>query len=74
MMQAVHERNTEMSTISDLQSGGKRVRTHDAQMVFKLPQAAKDLVSRVAAKEVISEGAVLRQALAEYFERRGYRS
>lgn len=62
------------TTIEALNSGGKRVKTHDAQMVVKLPASAKALVKTVADKEEVSEATVVRWALAEYFERRGYRS
>jgi hypothetical protein len=62
-----------MSTLADLNSGGKRTRLHDAQMVVKLPASAKALVKEVAGKEDVSEATIVRWALAEYFERRGYR-
>lgn len=64
-----------MSSVGDnLRSGGKRARVHDAQAVFKLPEAAKALVEKIAKREGMSEGAIHREALAEYFERRGYRA
>jgi len=63
-----------MATAVDaLRAGGKREKIHDAQMVFKLPQKAKDLVKTIGDKNGQSEGAVVRDALAEYLERRGYR-
>lgn len=62
------------STVDALRSGGKRTKTHDAQMVFKLPSSAKELVKKVAKDTSNSEGGILRDALAEYFERRGYRA
>lgn len=63
-----------MSTIADaLRSGGKRTKTHDAQMVIKLPSRAKELVNTVATKREVSEATVVREAIAEYLERRGYR-
>lgn len=62
------------STVDALRSGGKRTKTHDAQMVFKLPKAAKALVKKVAEDTGNSEGGIARDALAEYFERRGYRA
>ena len=62
------------STIDQLTNGGKRVKTHDAQMVTKLPSTAKALIKKVAADQGISEADVVRTALAEYFTRRGYRS
>lgn len=61
------------TTIEALNSGGKRERVQDAQMVIKLPGAAKSLVKEIADKEGVSEAAIVRYALAEYFERRGYR-
>jgi predicted transcriptional regulator len=62
------------ATVDALRSGGKRIKTHDAQMVFKLPSSAKSLVNEIATKEQKTEGAIVRDALAEYFERRGYRA
>lgn len=62
------------NTIEQLTNGGKRVKTHDAQMVTKLPKAAKDLVKKVAGDLHISEADIVREALAEWFTRRGYRS
>lgn len=64
-----------MSSIGNaLRTGGKRAKVHDAQAVFKLPATAKALVAKIAEKESMSEGAIHREALAEYFERRGYRA
>lgn len=62
------------STIDALRTGGKRTKTHDAQMVIKLPGRAKELVGEVAAKREVSEATVVREAIAEYLERRGYRA
>lgn len=62
------------TTIEALNSGGKRVRIHDAQLVVKLPGTAKTLVKTVADAESVSEATIVRWALAEYFEKRGYRS
>lgn len=58
--------------LNAMQSAGRRPRVHDAQMVFKLPQPVKDLVTSYSKGRDESEGAVVRQALAEFFERRGY--
>lgn len=63
------ERSTALAA---LKTGGKRVRVHDAQMVTKLPKAVKSLIKEHADRIGESEGAVVRDALAEYFERRGY--
>lgn len=62
-----------MSELSSLKAPTKRVRNFDAQMVTKLPSSAKALVNSIAADTGKSEGAVVREALSEYFERRGYR-
>lgn len=59
-------------TIDKLTNGGKRVKTHDAQMVTKLPSAAKALIKKAADNQGVTEADVVRQALAEYLERRGY--
>lgn len=65
-----------MSNISEglnaLKTGGKRIRIHNAQMVTKLPAVVKDLVNEYGAAVGMSEAAVVRDALAEYFEKRGY--
>jgi hypothetical protein len=58
-------------TLTALNSGGKRARVHDAQMVVKLPKAAKLLVEAEASREEVSDAAIVRRALGEYFERRG---
>jgi len=62
-----------MSELSDLKAPTKRVRNFDAQMVTKVPKSAKVLVSSIANDTGKSEGAIVREALSEYFERRGYR-
>lgn len=61
------------TTVEQLRTGGKRVRTHDAQMVFKLPSRAKDLVGEIAEGQQVSEAHIARDAIAEYLEKRGYR-
>lgn len=61
------------NTIADLTNGGKRTKVHDAQMVTKLPSAAKALVKKAAETQGVSEADVVRHAIAEYLERRGYR-
>lgn len=64
-----------MSDVSDaLRTGGRRVRTHDAQMVVKLPASAKALLRVAAESQNVSDATIVRLALAEFFERRGYRS
>lgn len=62
------------ATVDALRTGGKREKIHDAQMVIKLPSTAKTLVKEVADKRGVSEAVVYREAIAEYLERRGYRS
>lgn len=58
--------------LAALKSGSKRPRIHDAQMVTKLPKAVKSLISEYSTGRGESEGAIVRLALAEFFERRGY--
>lgn len=62
------------AAVDALRSGGKREKIHDTQMVFKLPSTAKALIKQAAEAQTKTEGAIVRDALAEYFERRGYRS
>ena len=62
------------NVIEQLSGGGKRVKVHDAQIVAKVPARAKQLVSEIAAKREVSDSLIVREALAEYFERRGYRA
>lgn len=61
------------NTLADLTNGGKRVKTHDAQIVVKVPTAAKTLVNKAADAEGVSAATIVRLAVAEYLERRGYR-
>lgn len=61
------------NTLSALTNGGQRVKTHDAQIMIKLPSAAKALVEKVAEDQGVGSSAVVRAAIAEYLERRGYR-
>lgn len=56
-----------------LTGNGGRVKVHDAQMVVKLPAAAKQLVRKAAEAQGLSDATVVRHAIAEYLERRGYR-
>ncbi len=63
-----------MSDITDaLNTSGRRKRTHDAQMVVKLPSSAKDLLRTAAQSQDVSDATIVRWALAEWFEKRGYR-
>lgn len=63
-----------MSDVTDaLNSAGKRTRTHDAQMVIKLPASAKTLVRKAGESQGVSDATIMRWALAEWLERRGYR-
>lgn len=59
------------STINALTSGGQRTRVHDAQLVIKLPASAKDLIQKTAKDSSSSDAAIVRLAIAEFFERRG---
>lgn len=61
------------NTLSALTNGGQRAKTHDAQIIFKLPKDAKSLVEKAASEQGVSVATVTRQAIAEYLERRGYR-
>lgn len=63
-----------MDALTNLRSSGTRTRIMDAQLVTKIPVAAKLLISRAAADRGVSDAAIVREALAEYFERRGYES
>jgi hypothetical protein len=58
--------------LAALAEGAKRERVHNAQAVFKLPQDVKDLVSEVAENRGVKDAVIHREALAEYFARRGY--
>lgn len=60
------------TALAALSTGGKRVKVHDAQMVVKLPRAVKALVEEYAAGHDNSANGVVREALAEFFTRRGY--
>lgn len=62
------------NVIDALSSGGKRAKVFDAQMVTKVPSRAKELVSEIAARQGVKDAVIVREALAEYFERRGYRA
>lgn len=58
--------------LNSMHNSGRRAKVHDAQMVIKLPSPIKTLVKAYADGREESEAAVVRQALAEFFERRGY--
>lgn len=60
------------NTIDQLTNAGKRTRTHDAQMVIKLPAHAKELVNKAAEAQGFSSATIVRFAIAEYLDRRGY--
>lgn len=62
------------NVIDSLSGGGRRVRVHDAQIVAKVPARAKELVNEIATKREVTDAVIIREALAEYFERRGYRA
>lgn len=60
------------NVLSALTGTGNRAKVHDAQIVTKLPAAAKELVKKAAQAQGVSDAVVVRQAIAEYLERRGY--
>jgi hypothetical protein len=60
--------------LASLASGRKREKINDAQIVTKLPSAVKALISEVATKEGVSDATITREALGEYFHKRGYRA
>ena len=69
-----HQEEYTMSDVTEaLNTSGRRKRTHDAQMVIKLPASAKDLLHEAAQSQGVSDATVVRSALAEWFEKRGYR-
>lgn len=59
--------------LASLQAPKKREKVNDAQIVVKLPKAVKGLISEVATKDHVSDATIVREALGEYFNRRGYR-
>lgn len=63
-----------MSDVTEaLNTSGRRKRTHDAQMVIKLPKSAKALLRVASESQDVSDATIVRWALAEWFEKRGYR-
>lgn len=58
--------------LAALNTAGKRARVHDAQMVIKLPAQVKALVAEQATANDVSEATIVRWALADYFQRRGF--
>ena len=65
-----------MATVKEglaaMRTENKRPRVHDAQMVTKLPKPVKALVEQYAKDHAMAAADVVRDALAEYFTRRGY--
>lgn len=61
----------ETEALARLGGTGKRAKIHDAQIVFKLPSPVKALIQEYSTSSEVSDGQVIRWALAEYFERRG---
>jgi len=61
------------NALSDLTGNGQRTRIHNDQIVLKLPQAARALVKTAADAQGVSVSTVVRHAIAEYLERRGYK-
>lgn len=62
------------TALASLANGRKREKINDAQIVFKLPAAIKALINEVATKEGVSDATITREALGEYFHKRGYRA
>lgn len=62
------------AALASLSSGGKRQKINDDQIVVKLPKAVKALVEEVAGKQGVFSAVVVREALGEYFHKRGYRA
>jgi hypothetical protein len=60
------------NALAAMSTASKRVRVHNAQMVTKLPETVKALVSEVARTRGVSDADIVREALSEYFTRRGY--
>lgn len=59
--------------LASLQTPKKREKVNDAQIVVKLPKAVKALVNEVASKDGVFDSVIVREALGEYFSKRGYR-
>jgi DNA-binding MurR/RpiR family transcriptional regulator len=59
--------------MDDLNRVGRRVKTHDQQLVVKLPAAAKALIREIGEKEGVSDATIVRMALAEWMTKRGYK-
>ncbi len=59
-------------TLDQLTGAVGRTKVHDAAIVVKLPKAAKEAVGRAAGDLGVGAASVVRTALAEYLERRGY--
>lgn len=55
-----------------LATKGTREVVHDAAMNFKLPATVKNLVETYATEKKETAAQIVRDALSEYFERRGY--
>lgn len=55
-----------------MRGSGKRPKVHDAVLITKLPKAVKALVQEYAKGSEVSDATIVRDALGEYFERRGY--
>lgn len=55
-----------------LATKGTREVVHDAAMNFKLPASVKQLIEEYAAEKKETAAQVVRDALSDYFERRGY--
>lgn len=63
-----------MTSLTELLSASKRPRIMNAQIVTKVPARVKNLVAEVAADRGVYDSDIVREALAEYFEKRGYKA
>lgn len=64
--------NEQHDMIEALANAGKRVKVHNAQIVTKVPSSVKALIQEIARTKGVSDATIVRQALAEYFEKRGF--
>lgn len=60
--------------LAALNTAGKRVKVHDAQIVIKLPASIKKLIAEDAEANETSEATIVRWALADYFAKRGFQA
>lgn len=62
-----------MNALEALRSNSnRREKVHNAQIIAKCPQAVKDLVEGIAKEQNRSAADLVREALGDWLERRGY--